>query len=569
MRRKRKRARIEQDPALLTIAAKTYSIRLQAIEGLFHALELGPRQTSLRQVLRWFMDNTVYNPETRRDECIYHAADVARSIWVDCGLASIRASVAYWRALRIVRTEKRSTPGGGKLPPRAWIDWRAVVSRCGGRVSDRGAVRGGPTVATEAAGRPGAIPAGLPTLEDVPAGSVPTALDPVAADCTPAAETHNATSGGPSPSSPQIDPACATAASAHSTNGGPSPSFAQTGENQDATNGGPSPSSFSLHGGLVSMEVILAAARAVCSDTDTVSVTDPDDVDDRIRISNRISCRNVLARRSAAWSDVRRLAAQAAGVVHNGRAPTDQGLRKIYLAAAAAALTLFRTRTPGQWLLGAARCVADRRQSRSQERVHDPVRYLMGVLRSQCGLLAIKLSDDQAACKNWFAAVMRPFEIAVELQCVTIPAARPTTARPGMTEPVAKAAGATAPSAAEWQRVAIELGLAPDASTREIDDAYQRRAASMHCPAPQHGGNGQAEKTSKKQGSAAEKGPARDTPNAAENDCAALCRAAERGVAIGTRPPPKPRRSEAELQRAKEAQLAALARAGSATARPP
>ena len=107
-------------------------------------MELGPRQTSLRQVLRWFLDNEVYDPETRRSECIYHAADVARSIWVDCGIASIRASVAFWRGLRIIRVERRSTPGGGKLPPRAWIDWRAVVSRCGGRVSDRGAVRGGP-----------------------------------------------------------------------------------------------------------------------------------------------------------------------------------------------------------------------------------------------------------------------------------------------------------------------------------------------------------------------------------------------------------------------------------------
>ena len=179
-------------PALLEAAARSASIQLEQIEVLFTALELGPRQTSLRQVLRWFTDNTVYNPETqRRDECIYHAADVARSIWIDCGLAlQSCASVAYWRA-RIVRTENRShARGWAKLPPRAWIDWRAVVSRCGGRVSDRGAVRGGPTVAPpEAAGRPGAIPAGLPTLEDsfprVP--SRPHLDPPVAADCTPAA----------------------------------------------------------------------------------------------------------------------------------------------------------------------------------------------------------------------------------------------------------------------------------------------------------------------------------------------------------------------------------------------
>ena len=183
------------------------------------------------------------------------------------------------------------------------------------------------------------------------------------------------------------------------------------------------------------MAVILAAARAVCSDTDSVTVTDPDDVD--VSNSNSIRIRNVLPLRSAQWTAVRRLAAKAAALVHNGRAPADPRLRQTYLAAAAAALTLFRTPTPGQWLLSAAQCVADRRQSRSQGPVFNPIRYLMGVLRRQCSLLAIDVREDSEAekdaAKTWFAGVMRPFEVAVELQCAAAVPAVASSPKPPVT----------------------------------------------------------------------------------------------------------------------------------------
>ncbi len=496
MKEKRKRTpqAMQADPALLAIAARTNSIRLEAIEALFHVLKLGRRQTLFRQILRWFVDNTVYNPETRRDECIYHAAAVAGSIWVDCTVASVRAAVAYWRSLKIVCTERRSTPGGGKLPPRAWIDWRAVVSRCGGRVSDRGAVRGVPSAAPAvAAGRPGSLPAALAPLdEDHVPGAVPVVPAAVAPDCSGAAKTQDATCGGPGPSLPPLGGAASPTISAAATGGGPSPSCAPLDPDQPHSDGGPSPSSFSLPGGLVSMAVILAAARAVCSDTDSVTVTDPDDVDDSLRNSIRI--RNVVPRRSAQWTAVRRLAAKAAALVHNGRAPADPRLRQTYLAAAAAALTLFRTPTPGQWLLSAAQCVADRRQSRSQGPVFNPIRYLMGVLRRQCSLLAIDVREDSEAekdaAKTWFAGVMRPFEVAVELQCAAAVPAVASSPKP----PVTAAARATAPSAEEWGAVAIELGLPPDASTAAIADAYRRRAVAAHCPAPGQGGDGDREK---------------------------------------------------------------------------
>ena len=150
---------------------------------------------------------------------------------------------------------------------------------------------------------------------------------------------------------------------------------------------------------------------------------------------------------------MRRLAAKAAALVHNGRAPADPRLRQTYLAAAAAALTLFRTPTPGQWLFSAAQCVADRRQSRSQGPVFNPIRYLMGVLRRQCSLLAIDVREDSEAekdaAKTWFAGVMRPFEVAVELQCAAAVPAVASSPKP----PVTAAARATAPaprSGARW-----------------------------------------------------------------------------------------------------------------------
>ena len=186
---------------------------------------------------------------------------------------------------------------------------------------------------------------------------------------------------------------------------------------------------------------------------------------------------------------MRRLAAKAAALVHNGRAPADPRLRQTYLAAAAAALTLFRTPTPGQWLLSAAQCVADRRQSRSQGPVFNPIRYLMGVLRRQCSLLAIDVREDSEAekdaAKTWFAGVMRPFEVAVELQCAAAVPAVASSPKPPVT-----AAARDSASAEERGAVAIELGLPPDASTAAIADAYRRRAVAAHCPAPQGNGDG-------------------------------------------------------------------------------
>ena len=216
--------------------------------------------------------------------------------------------------------------------------------------------------------------------------------------------------------------------------GGPGPSCAKLDGNPPNSDGGPGPSSFSLPGGLVSMAVILAAARAVCSDTDSVTVTDPDDVD--VSNSNSIRIRNVLPLRSArgppcdGWRPRPRRSSTTA-------APADPRLRQTYLAAAAAALTLFRTPTPGQWLLSAAQCVADRRQSRSQGPVFNPIRYLMGVLRRQCSLLAIDVREDSEAekdaAKTWFAGVMRPFEVAVELQCAAAVPAVASSPKPPVT----------------------------------------------------------------------------------------------------------------------------------------
>ena len=76
-------------PALLEAAARSASIQLEQIEELFRALKLGRRQTSRRQVLRWFVDHATYNPDSGCAECIYHAAAVAGSIWVDCSVASV------------------------------------------------------------------------------------------------------------------------------------------------------------------------------------------------------------------------------------------------------------------------------------------------------------------------------------------------------------------------------------------------------------------------------------------------------------------------------------------------
>ena len=235
------------------------------------------------------------------------------------------------------------------------------------------------------------------------------------------------------------------------------------------------------------MECVLACARTVCSCSDSVTVTDPDDVDDRI--SFRIGFRNVVPRRSARWSAVRRLAADAAKIVHHGRAPADPKLRQTYLAAAALALTLFRTRTPGQWLLSAAQCVADRATSRSQERINDPVRYLAGVLRAQCGLLAIQITDDQPALRNWFAAVMRPFEIAVELQGIVV---MPEAAKPPAPAPVEPALPpATREETRDMLRAAAAAGdgVSGDLLRRyERNDAIAaRRAAEPAAPSPAPG----------------------------------------------------------------------------------
>ncbi len=510
-------------PALLEAAARSASIQLEQIEELFRALKLGRRQTSRRQVLRWFVDHATYNPDSGRAECIYHAADVARSIWVDCGHASICAAVAYWRALKIIRTERRATPGGGKLPPRAWIDWRAVVSRCGGRVCDRGAVRGGPSAAPAvAAGRPGSLPAALPPLdEDRVPGAVPPGLASAIGEYNDGGEIHNATSGGPGPSSPPLGGAAERGISAAPTSGGPGPSCAKLDGNPPNSDGGPGPSSAAktlLHGALISTEVILAAARAVVCVSDSVSVTDPDDVD--VSNSNSIRIRNVLPLRSAPWTAVRRLAAQAAAIVYDGRAPTSHEVRRTFLAAAAAALTLFQTRAPGQWLLTAARTIAARKRRPDLGRITAFLPYMAGILRAECWALGIREIEDRDRARNWFSQVMRPFELAVDLQFAA-----------GALQAPQPPPRATAPSClsmaslSEDERRAIVAGNEEFDASRlaELDagapilgamDRYLlgKRAARLRAacsPAPQGNGDGRAEKTLESRGELEQGGAAR------------------------------------------------------------
>ena len=215
-------------PALLEAAARSASIQLEQIEELFRALKLGRRQTSRRQVLRWFVDHATYNPDSgaRRVHLPRRGRGRLDLGGLQRGLDP--RAVAYWRSLKIVCTERRSTPGGGKLPPRAWIDWRAVVSRCGGRVSDRGAVRGVPSAAPAvAAGRPGSLPAALAPLdEDHVPGAVPVVPAAVAPDCSGAAKTQDATCGGPGPSLPPLGARRARQFPPLLPGGGPSPSRA-------------------------------------------------------------------------------------------------------------------------------------------------------------------------------------------------------------------------------------------------------------------------------------------------------------------------------------------------------
>ena len=254
-------------PALLEAAARSASIQLEQIEELFAALKLGRRQTSRRQVLRWFRRPRHVQSRQRAASASTTPPTWPGSIWVDCGHASICAAVAYWRATEIIRTERRSTPGGGELPPRAWIDWRAVVSRCGGRVSDRGAVRGGPSAAPAvAAGRPG--PSRPPCLRwtrtTVP-GAVPPGLASAVGDCNGGGEIHDATSGGPGPSSPPLG---AKAEPVEFPPHLPPGALVQVARSWTETRPTPMGAlvqvrSNPLHGGLVSMAVILAAARGL------------------------------------------------------------------------------------------------------------------------------------------------------------------------------------------------------------------------------------------------------------------------------------------------------------------
>ena len=116
-------------PALLEAAARSASIQLEQIEELFRALKLGRRQTSRRQVLRWFVDHATYNPDSGRAECIYHAR---RRGQVDLGGSAVTPrSAPRWPtggALKIVRTEAarrragencRRAPGSTGVPSSA------------------------------------------------------------------------------------------------------------------------------------------------------------------------------------------------------------------------------------------------------------------------------------------------------------------------------------------------------------------------------------------------------------------------------------------------------------------
>jgi hypothetical protein len=482
---------------LLALAAGSYAERLGTIENLFARLDLDPRKRSLRDVLRWFLDHLAWDESEGRELCLYHAASVTASMWVQCGRRSVRSAVAFWRALGVIRlAPERKGPGGGRVPPRAWIDWATVLLRCGVRDSDPDSVPGGTSAAMRAcvAGATGSLPSPLPasdpadpsSAEDLDAGSVPEAEEEYTAE----ADRPYDTFGGPGAMEAGL------VAPFHHADGGPG-AMARTPPHPD---GGPGATAPSLHGVWISKEHALACARAVVSDSVSVSVVDVD----RNSNSDQTS-----ARARVPWAEVKRLAAKAAGIVYGGHAPTSAAARRTYLAAAAMALTLFRTRTAGHWLLAAAEATHERRVlgARTDRRVGDPVRYLVGVLRNNCFTLGgVEPIDDERVARNWFSLLCQPFETAVELHCAPSP------------------------------------------------------------PLPPIAGAGD-EKTSEKQGPAAEQGAKRDKPEAA---LVRIDPDAEAGtVATAARLPREAKPSAADMERSRQAQLAALARMTDATARPP
>ena len=172
---------------------------------------------------------------------VLNRAAAPRSVWRG-------AERDAWRLQRRPEYDEN----GGRLFPQRWIDWRAVVSRCAGRASDRGAVRGVPS-AEGPPPRVGALVPGWPPPGPAPPSSPPSSR------LQRSRENPGCHMRGPWSKFASLWAASPTI-SAAATGGGPeSHSCGDWTRIRPHAAGGPSPSSFSLPGGLVSMAVILAA----------------------------------------------------------------------------------------------------------------------------------------------------------------------------------------------------------------------------------------------------------------------------------------------------------------------
>jgi hypothetical protein len=399
------------------VAEGVFAERWATIENL--ARKTGAKPT-YAAVLRWLVDHGA----VERSDVEAHAGRIGGSYWVDVSERTVYRALAFWKSIGVLILRNRVDDNGTKLPPHAKVDWGSVLGILG--VQRSGSVPSLPS-ADDWGGRPSvAGPPGDTELSD----------QSTAAGARDERQfSPPSTSGCPGDRS--ADP---TDNRAHSDgcpgDNGRTPT--DTGSRVRPSPGGPGDKPNLLHGAWPSVERVLACARTVCSDSDSVTV---DDV-----VSSGV--------RKADWCHIERLAAEGARIIYGrgGLSAASPEAQKALLASALLALTVFNP----EWFLRSARLMGP---AVARGVVNCPHRYLITVLRSNCFQVGCVGNAAGDISPDWFGAVMFCAERAVNLY-------GPVLAKPAAPEPVEEVAPET-----QEQRSALAAQL------REDKEALKARCA--------------------------------------------------------------------------------------------